>query len=183
MKKRKIDYNTIKVRPGARLKCDPKLVADLAVELQDRELTSNERHDEAIRRAKPESSPFHKVFEWDDTLAAHEHRREQARLMFAAVVYRTYVEGEDNLDGEGDEDGFVPVLVKVDTNDGTDHGERHVHIKKVMDDAFLRQQLVDRARHDLENWVERYEMIVELAGAAKVVQDAILAIGKVSSKK
>ena len=37
--------------------------------------------DELVRAAKSTRSPVHKLFQWDDKLAAHEHRLLQARVM------------------------------------------------------------------------------------------------------
>lgn len=36
--------------------------------------------------ARPEDHPLHSRFEWDDSIAAEAHRRQQARLLIASVV-------------------------------------------------------------------------------------------------
>lgn len=39
-----------------------------------------------VEESRPVSAPLHAVFEWDDTIAAEEHRKSQARQLVRAVV-------------------------------------------------------------------------------------------------
>ncbi len=49
-----------------------------------------------VKDAKKKSSPYHNYFEWDDTQAAREYRKEQARLLIRSIQ----IEVKTNLDGE-----------------------------------------------------------------------------------
>ncbi len=40
--------------------------------------------EDAVRRARRSSNPMHSEFEWDDTVAGHQHRLDQARHLFAS---------------------------------------------------------------------------------------------------
>jgi hypothetical protein len=39
-----------------------------------------------LERARPNTSPIHELFEWDDSVAAEKHRVEQARRLIASVT-------------------------------------------------------------------------------------------------
>ena len=72
-------------RTGARVSGIP---ADLAYAELERIRRDNGalRPDDVVAEASPEDAPLHPVFEWDDSVAAAEHRLLQARLLIRAVV-------------------------------------------------------------------------------------------------
>lgn len=75
-------------RPGYRYKV-PAAVAGTELE-RIRAQSGNERDVVAaamIVAAKPESSPLHREFNWNDKAAAHEHRMDQARNLITALCY------------------------------------------------------------------------------------------------
>jgi hypothetical protein len=41
--------------------------------------------DLVVDESRPESAPLHSAFEWNDTIAAEEHRKHQARTMIRAI--------------------------------------------------------------------------------------------------
>ena len=42
--------------------------------------------EEVVKKAQKKNSELHKLFEWDDTVAAHKYRLEQARLVIRMLV-------------------------------------------------------------------------------------------------
>lgn len=70
-------------RAGARISLDPEAVGTEISELYDDRGTTTP--DAVIARASDPDSAMHSHFEWDDAVAAQEHRREQARLLLRSI--------------------------------------------------------------------------------------------------
>src|SRR6185437_11347508 len=72
-------------KDGARQKLSAQVVGD---ELERLRQTNNGEltAELALDAARPKSSPLHDGFEWDDTVAAEQHRLTQARSMIRSVV-------------------------------------------------------------------------------------------------
>jgi hypothetical protein len=77
-----------------------------------------------VNEARPEEAPLHPCFEWDDAVAANEHRLMQARTLIRAV--HVVADGEDrgsayvNVKVEGDEETrgqYLPVAEVVSDED------------------------------------------------------------------
>lgn len=81
-----------------------------------------------VEAARPEQAPLHPVFEWDDAVAAEQHRLWQARQLIRTVVIRT-------------ESGAVePAYVHVTTSDGDG---QYLPTRVVVQDVDLFESAVD----------------------------------------
>jgi len=78
-----------------------------------------------IEAARPESSPLHGAFTWDDTKAAHQFRLNEARQLVRAIV---------TMDDESGEEvrAFWPVRLLVTNEDDEPRAERYYQSVKVI---------------------------------------------------
>lgn len=104
------------------------------------------------------ASPLHDCFEWDDTIAAHKHRLEQAKF-----VLRMIIRVEQSSDEKPVE---IRAFVSITENDD----KHYATIEHVMNDDELRSQLVATALAELRCWSARYENIREFAKIHKVIK-------------
>lgn len=113
-----------------------------------------------VEDARNESSPIHKAFDWDDTVAAHKHRLAQARQLENSLRVEI-IRGEREVKHVI---AFVNVQSPKINESGEVVSERHYEpIKIVLNDPILMQQMLENARKDLMSWYNRYEVISELA--------------------
>ena len=114
--------------------------------------------DDVVEAARNTSSPLHRLFEWDDTLAAVRWRRQEARsvLNHLSVVVKM---PDGNLE---------PIKafhsVDVQTDDDT-MARRYVHVSIVKERPDFADDVVDRARGELESWRNRYRGYREFFGS------------------
>ena len=121
-----------------------------------------------LEEARTETSPLHKYFCWDDTKAAESYRRWQAR-QFVACTRVTYTSRKG-------EPMSVRAFVSVMKDGFSEETRCYMNITKVMSKASLRQQLLDKAMSEVEEWRERYQHLSELA----VIFQAIEATSQVT---
>ena len=95
--------------------------------------------------AEHPESELHKCFTWDDTKAANEWRKQEARQVMRLLVY------EDDKEEE-------PTKVRV-LQRGT---EEYLPVKKIVQNNDEYTALLRRARLELKAFKERYKNIVEL---------------------
>lgn len=117
-----------------------------------------------LEKASDPSCLLHPCFEWDDTKAAHEHRLNQARYLLRAVVVL-----------RGPKEELRPVRAFVTVKACGENVYKEVHEALAHPDH--REQVLARARRELEAWAKRYEALEELAetiAAIKSSQGAML---------
>lgn len=114
--------------------------------------------------SRPEESPTHKLFEWDDEKAAESYRLHQSRCVINAVKVEVIVE-------ENEPPKTVSAVVNISegVNDGT---AKYVNVVAALSDENNRQIVLNRALRELNAFRHKYETLEELA-------DVINAIGKV----
>lgn len=113
-----------------------------------------------VEEAKDEKSPLHKYFTWDDSVAAHQWRLEQARRLIRAVV--TIV------------DDHKPVIVRAYVSLTTDRGkDSYRAIRDVLAMEQYREQLLKDAFRDMEVFRRKYAVLTELAGVFAAIDAAI----------
>lgn len=124
---------------------DPKLDALLAIRDADGMITP----EGVLARAQNPKSPLHAAFEWDDEKAAVQYRLEQARALVRS--YKVKIP-ELNVN--------IRRFTSIETADGRGYDET----TRVLDNPFLRRQLLDRLTAELKAIQSRYERIGEAAG-------------------
>lgn len=112
---------------------------------------------DVVNAARSKRSPLHDYFEWDDSLAAEEHRKEQARQLIRSVkvVYQT-----DRNDIKQ-----VPLYINLEATE--DNKRAYYNVVDVMSHSSLRAQAKKKAWGDIIAWKERYK---ELEDAEEFVR-------------
>jgi hypothetical protein len=106
-----------------------------------------------VNAARPEDSPLHHSFEWDDSEAAEKWRLQQARQLITAVVKYETIDGKS-----------VPVQVFVSlTTDRKKDGAGYRLTQSVMSDDEHRHQLLTDALQELNGFKLKYRRLTELA--------------------
>lgn len=155
---------TYKWTEGAHIKADAQQVGEALVELQ---ADNGERLTPrvVVDAARPDGSPLHPCFEWDDVRAAELHREDQARHIVRCI--RVEQPASDNRMEM--RRVFVNVIESIDGED--QHG--YVSVARVMSDEDLRQQLIVQARKELESFKKRY---AELSDLVAITETALAQI-------
>lgn len=109
---------------------------------------------DVLEAAKPESSPLHSYFEWNDSEAAHQHRLRQARSLISIAV---------EIIPQSKDKTRIWISLKNDQHLGG--GYRSMQV--VLSDKELRAQLIADAFADMEIFKSKYERLKELAGVIK----------------
>lgn len=104
-----------------------------------------------VESARPDHSPLHDSFDWDDSEAAEKWRLTQARQLIRAVVQYEQV---------GNKTISTRVFVSL-TPDREESGYRLTNA--VMSDDAHRQQLLTDAMADMQRFKEKYRRLAELA--------------------
>jgi hypothetical protein len=107
-----------------------------------------------VHAATPPEHPLHERFEWNDKVAAHEHRKNQAAEMIRSVKV-TY--GEPQANGEKKS---VRAFVAV-RGDGP--SSRYEPVEKAMTDDFTRQLLLAECKREWRAFERKYGDLEEFA--------------------
>lgn len=104
-----------------------------------------------VERARPERSPLHRLFEWDDEAAAESWRRQQARMVINSLVL--VIE---------DSESRPPAFVHVRVQQGDNQREGYAASVEVMADDEMRDQALREALSKLRGLKRRFESLSEL---------------------
>ncbi len=146
-------------RPGSRVSIDAeKAGRELAgIERKEGELTPSN----VLERARSTNSSLHDHFEWDDSIAAEQHRLSQAGELIRSIVVDV---SRSNVEPPKPTRAFVSVERQ---------GERsYVGIQRAMSDAELRKQVLARAWAELLSIRARYADLEELASVFAAMDKA-----------
>ena len=122
--------------------------------------------DEIVSMASdPETESF-KLFDWDDAVAGPKWRKEQAGKVLRCLKVQ-FLKDESELDVKPKE--FTPCRLFY----GNPTGEGgYMAITKIMGNKDLYQQLLERAKMELQTFRKKYAMLTELEALFEVI-DAI----------
>lgn len=88
--------------------------------------------DDVVASATPEDSPLHSLFEWDDTKAANEYRKQEARQVISSVQIITI----------SDPDSAPRSMIAFVHTEGCEQGYRAT-VEVLQDEAMMRTVLGD----------------------------------------
>lgn len=106
-----------------------------------------------VEAAQPKTSPLHPHFEWDNKKAAHQYRLDQARELIRLR----------SVDLERPDGGTTRVNAWVNLDPGPDGKRGYMPIVDALADPVRRELVLNRARQDLNSWVNRYRHLEEAA--------------------
>lgn len=106
-----------------------------------------------LEAARPENSPLHDYFTWDDSRAAERYRLIEAGKLIATVriEYRRKKTAQVV---------YTPAFIPTGTND---EGKRQYYpVEEVTQNDFLREKALADARNEMEGTRARYSHLVDL---------------------
>ena len=116
-----------------------------------------------VDEARPEDSPMHKAFEWDDHKAAENYRRQQATQMIRAIV----VCEADVVEG-----GNKALKVKIFNQ--AERGGVYESLRTILLDEEKSESLMDKAKAELRSFRIKYSQLERLSRLMTEI-DAVLA--------
>lgn len=137
-------------RAGSRINIDPQKAGEAIERLTKRHNGVLEAGD-IVEAARPETSPLHAHFQWDDAAAAELYREDQARDLVRSLTIDI---SRSNLETR-------PVRAFVNVETGGERG--YVTTATAMSSADLRKQVIEKAFAELEAWRARHAELTELA--------------------
>jgi hypothetical protein len=108
-------------------------------------------------------SPLHSQFEWDDTVAAINHRDEQARRLIRNIMVHVTIDDEVQD-------------IRLFLNVSQDKKRSYRNISYVANDDDLKNQVVEQAHVELERWRNKwgqYRQLRDLVDSIAGVQEEI----------
>lgn len=141
----------------------------MALELERQLLTKLARRnggrlmvDDVLAEAKSDSSPLHRHFEWDDTEAADQYRRQQAR----ALIQRCRIQLVET----------EPVQIRAFVSLPTDreNGGGYRLITEVAGDTYLKEEMLRDIRMTITRWTQKlYLLDQDLADKLLQIEEQI----------
>ena len=116
-----------------------------------------------LEDARKKSSPLHRFFEWDDSVAAEFWRREQARQLIRQHYVVVSYGGQDTAPTR------ATVVVEMPSGD-----RAYTQTVVSLVDEDFSDQVLERAKQELRAWRSRYERFKEMSEMVKEV-DRLLA--------
>ena len=146
-------------RPGSRVSIDAdKAGRELArIEKAEGELTPTA----VLDRARSANSSLHGHFEWDDSIAAEQHRLSQAGELIRSITVDVT---RSNIEPTKTVRAFVSVERPT--------GRSYMGVERAMSDQEIRQQVLQRAWSELSSFRQRYADLEELAGGFAAMDKA-----------
>lgn len=105
-----------------------------------------------VKDATPKDSVLHPVFEWNNRVAAHQYRLEQARHLLRSIVVV-------NPESEKPK----PIRAFVVVAEEAEKQEVYIPTMKALQDENYRKQVLARALAELQALRRKYNDLVELA--------------------
>ena len=158
-------YTEVKWKRGSVFKADP---AQALKEIESLNLKYNGFAPDGalVKHAKSKRSVLHHEFEWDDSVAGHKYRLQTEKKIKRSLVVVT----DHMVDKESN-----PIEVRVFTSalvSDEDNTPRRVYMNTfdMLEDPYGRQQLLEQAKQELEQFKRKYEMLSELSSVMKPIE-------------
>ena len=157
--------NKYSYRKGFSSKVPAQIVGETLEGLaQDGELTSARFLDVS----RPEGSPTHNLFEWDDTIAAERYRLQQATIAINSIEVQIINEATATVTPQA---AFVNVVSKAPARSGS-----FAPIEVALSNENMRSVLLQNALNELKAFRRKYNQLSELSDVfleiKKIVQEA-----------
>ena len=120
--------------------------------------------DDVLSEARDEDSPLHKHFEWDNTVAAEAHRRQQARVLIQRCKI-TIADAENTT-----------VRAFLSLQSDRDSGGGYRLTSTIMSDEMMKQELLHDIRMTITRWTRQLHLLdQDLAEALLQIEDRVRA--------
>ncbi len=145
-----VGASVYKRRSGFHVKCDAQTVGEICAKLEaDGNLTAKALVDEG----RPEDSPLHGDFEWDDTVAAEKYRETQAGYIIRSV----------EVVNEGVKEpvkAFFSIVAKAEDEPSQ---RQYISTIKAVECEDTRVTVLAQALDELNSFRRKYNQLKELA--------------------
>jgi len=148
-----------KWRIGYNFKADPEKAASVMNKLAEKGKLNAEN---LVAVSKPKNAPLHDDFEWDDTKAAENWRKQQGRCMINSLLM--IPEESDMRDTEP-----IRAFFKVSQVESMQYESTEVLIRT----QNGRDALRDQAQKELNSYRQKYRAVLEWTGAKEDIDKAI----------
>jgi hypothetical protein len=148
-----------KFREGYSLPIKAQIVGERLAEIQARH-GETFGCDDVLEDARPEDSPLHGCFEWDDTEAAEKYRLDQARKIIRSIEVVVITESKAERKG--------PAYVHIPQATSA-----YMRTETAMADTDRSAQVIAEAKAQLAGWNRRYRFLAAVAKEFGPVVEAI----------
>lgn len=122
---------------------------------------------DVVDAARPDDSPLHGLFEWDDSVAAEHYRLSQARDHIASI--RVVL-----LENDHSAPKVTRAYVQFASDADADDREGYVTIQRVASDPNVYSAVLRRAAAELNVWRDRYKEFASLARIGDTARQLVL---------
>lgn len=116
--------------------------------------------EDVVKAAKEDAHPLHPHFEWNDTVAAHAFRVDQARNLIRIVRV------EDDTTDEGSKRAFISINGRS--------GLSYRAVSDVENSADLQEALLAQAEKELEAFERRYRELKDICSIVRTAREKIV---------
>ena len=154
-----------KWKVGSRFSGDPNIAyAELqTIKQRDGFVTAHS----VLDAAREGGNPLNQYFEWNDTVAAQQHRLAQARLLIRSIEIE-YIESKPEP---------VRAFHIVTVPDEEQKGQKvYQSLEEILNDPGLRAELLFRAKREMTTFKNKYEQLRELSEVFEAIDKVSIAI-------
>ncbi len=151
-------------RPGWNFQGDPQAIGEHLANLSAESSINTVTPERIVEDARQPESILHPQFEWDDAVAAEEYRLITARNLVGSLVYVEVQEHEVR--------GNVRAFVQV-RDEATRKSAGYAPMVYAMTQQNLRDQVLERAKQEIEAWRRRYADMEEFAELFRVLDEVL----------
>lgn len=117
-----------------------------------------------LEASRPEDSPTHGAFEWDDSIAAEKFRLSQSRHIINDIRVKIIREGDDAPKEKH--------IAFMNVTEGRHNKAEYKSMSIVMSNDDSREVVLKNAMQELTSFREKYRKLSELADVFKAIEDA-----------
>lgn len=158
-----------RARPGSRITDrDAQIIGPVLDELAEQ----NEGEivaEQVVEAAQAESSPLHRYFEWDDSIAGHKYRLYESRRIIGSIHVKVMVNEEETeirnfFNVRGATKKVDPVTAGLEADEEPEEtGRRFVVLDRVRSEEELLEEVIQKAEREVRAWAARYRLYQHLA--------------------
>lgn len=143
-------------KDGFGYKVKASVVGEVVEKIEERD--GNITKEAFLDESRPEESPTHSMFEWNDTIAAEKYRLEESRHIINALQI-IYTDSKDN-------DVKIPAVINV-TSTMPAKTAQYRNIVDALSEKESRDLIISRLQREVDQLIERNRHIEELADILK----------------
>lgn len=148
-------------KDGAHLKGDAQAIGERLDSIRAR--PAGLTPEAVVEDARPQASPLHAQFEWDDAKAAERFRLGQAGHLIRCVTVVMDTQASRPAESQVTVRAFVPVL-------RTDGAAVYESTATALSDGDYRRQVLERAHHELVAVTRKHRELEELAEVVSAIE-------------